>query len=88
MKLCLWSWLGVARQQAITRANVDQVLYRHMSSLNHNGLIEPYPSVNPYIETGYKKNAAYHQPNLVGNSESLYITGVSFAAPRSIVWLD
>ena len=55
MKLCLWSWLGVARQQAITRANVDQVLYRHMSSLNHNGLIEPYPSVNPYIETGYKK---------------------------------
>ena len=35
-----WStkWLGVVRQQAITWANVEQALWRHMASQGHNGL--------------------------------------------------
>ena len=37
----LWfrSWLGAARQQAITCANVDPDLYRHIASLGHNELM-------------------------------------------------
>ena len=32
-------WLGAVRQQAITWANVDLDLCRHMASLGHNELI-------------------------------------------------
>ena len=32
-------WLGAVRQQAITWANVDPDLCRHMASLGHNELI-------------------------------------------------
>ena len=32
-------WLGAVRQQAITRANVDQDPCRHLTSLDHNELI-------------------------------------------------
>ena len=36
----LRQWLGAVRQQAITWANVDPDLCRHMASLGHNELIE------------------------------------------------
>ena len=35
---CRW-WLGAVRQQAITWANVDPVLCRHMASIGHNELM-------------------------------------------------
>ena len=31
-------WLGTVRQQAITSTNIDQVLWRHMTSISLNGL--------------------------------------------------
>ena len=34
-------WLGAVRQQAVTPANADPDLYRHMGSLGQNGLIQP-----------------------------------------------
>ena len=37
-------WLGAVRQQAITRANVDPDLCRHMTSLSHNELTEIHMS--------------------------------------------
>ena len=36
---CFMWWLGVVRQQAITWANVDKPLCRHVTSLGHNELI-------------------------------------------------
>ena len=48
-------WLGAVRQQAITRANVDPDLCRHMAWVGHNELINENINavdiVSPYSDS-------------------------------------
>ena len=37
---CFGKWICIIRQQAITLANVEPDIYRHMASLNHSELID------------------------------------------------
>ena len=51
-------WLGAVSQQAITWANVDQDLCRHMASLGHNELTDAYVRIDfvPFWWCSYVTN--------------------------------
>ena len=66
-------WLSAASQQAITRANVDQYLCRHMAQFGHNDLQAILENAdNDYLRTwkltDHIKNAKHNtMTNLFGN---------------------